>query len=329
MVELGRLEKVPDLREVWADEAGDFTPWLAREDNLRLLGDTIGIDLKLEAQEQDVGPFRADILCKETISNTWVLIENQIEKTDHTHLGQILTYGAGLEATTIVWIAKRFTEEHRAALDWLNDITSDGFNFFGLEIELWRIGNSPIAPKFNVISKPKEWTPGNLGLGLPPEKSLLLDYWTEFAEFLREHDASLKIREPRPFNFASFPIGRTDAFLSTVVYPGKNQIKVQIYLKGAEGLAKIHFNLLQQEKEDIEAVIGFPLEWNDTRKKERSIDLVKYNVDVQNHNLWPEQHKWLFESLEAFYKAFTGRVKNLPIDYSIEDSDVDTSTCGS
>jgi len=154
---LGRMKKV-DVREVWKDEAGGFTPWLVKEDNLALLADTVGIELELEATEKDVGPFRADILCKDTVDGHWVLIENQLEKTDHTHLGQLLTYAAGLKAVTIVWIAKHFTEEHRAALDWLNEITDDRFNFFGLEIELWKIGESPTAPKFNMACKPNEWT---------------------------------------------------------------------------------------------------------------------------------------------------------------------------
>src|SRR5438132_14411087 len=154
---LGRLKKV-DLREVFSSEAGDFTPWLAQEENLSLLGETIGIDLELEAQEKDVGPFRADILCKDTATESWVLVENQLERTDHTHLGQLLTYAAGLQAVTIVWIAPRFTDEHRATLDWLNEITDDRFNFFGLEIELWRIGTSPVAPKFNVVSQPNDWS---------------------------------------------------------------------------------------------------------------------------------------------------------------------------
>lgn len=89
-----------------------------------------------------LGPFRADILSKDTVNNQWVLIENQIERTDHTHLGQLLTYASGLKAVIIVWIARRFTDEHRAALDWLNEITDSRVNFFGLEIELWRIGDS-------------------------------------------------------------------------------------------------------------------------------------------------------------------------------------------
>ena len=154
---LGRLTRV-DLRDEWTSEDRDFTPWLAREENLAVLAETLGTDLELEAEEKTVGPFRADILCKDTNSNAWVLIENQLERTDHGHLGQLLTYASGLEAVTIIWIASRFTEEHRSTLDWLNRITDKGFHFFGLEIELWRIGDSAAAPKFNIVSKPNDWS---------------------------------------------------------------------------------------------------------------------------------------------------------------------------
>lgn len=155
---LARLEPVVDLQTVWKNEAQDFTPWLAREENLALLGETIGMELEFEAQEKDVGPFRADLLCRDTVTNELVLIENQLERTNHTHLGQLVTYAAGLGARTIVWIADRFRDEHRAAMDWLNENTKEDINFFGLEVELWRIGNSAIAPRFNVISKPNTWT---------------------------------------------------------------------------------------------------------------------------------------------------------------------------
>lgn len=155
---LGRLTRV-DLRNIWTSESSDFTPWLAREENLAVLGDALGIDLELEAQEKAVGPFRADILCKDIGTGAWVLVENQLERTDHSHLGQLLTYASGLEAVTIVWIAARFTEEHRSTLDWLNKITDESFRFFGLEVELWRIGDSPAAPKFNIVSKPNDWPP--------------------------------------------------------------------------------------------------------------------------------------------------------------------------
>jgi hypothetical protein len=153
---LGKLLKI-DLRDIWLSESSDFTPWLAREENLQILAETLGLELELEAQEKAVGPFRADILCKDIGTNAWVLIENQLERTDHSHLGQLLTYASGLEAVTIVWIAARFTEEHRSTLDWLNRITDETFRFFGVEVELWRIGDSPAAPRFNIVSKPNNW----------------------------------------------------------------------------------------------------------------------------------------------------------------------------
>src|SRR5665213_3187540 len=154
---LGRLERV-ELRDIWTSEATQFTPWLARPENIALLGEALGMELAFEAQEKSVGSFRADLLCKDMLDNHWVLIENQLERTDHSHLGQLLTYASGLEAVTIIWIAARFTEDHRSTLDWLNKITDERFRFFGLEVELWKIANSPAAPKFNIVSKPNDWS---------------------------------------------------------------------------------------------------------------------------------------------------------------------------
>ena len=134
-VELGSIEQI-DVREIWEKEDADFTPWLAQEENIRRLSLALGIDLVVEAEEKEVGPFRADILCKDEATEEWVLIENQLERTDHKHLGQLLTYATGLDAVSIVWIAKEFSEEHRATLDWLNKITNDRHNFFGVKISL-------------------------------------------------------------------------------------------------------------------------------------------------------------------------------------------------
>lgn len=154
---MGRLERV-ELRDFWKTKAGSFAPWLAQKESVTLLGETIGLELIVEGQEKDVGPIRADILCKNPAIDDRGIIENQLERTDTAHLGQLLPYGAGPNAVTIVRIAARFTAEHRATLDWLNEITDERFNFFGLEVELWRIGDSPAAPKFKVVSKPNEWT---------------------------------------------------------------------------------------------------------------------------------------------------------------------------
>jgi len=150
---LGQLSRV-DVREVWEHEAICFTPWLAREENLQLLAEAIDMHLILEGREAPVGMFRADLIARDVHTGHLVLIENQLERTDHGHLGQLLAYAAGLKAGSIVWVSSLFTDEHRAALDWLNEITDTSIAFFGLEMELWRIGDSAIAPKFNLVSKP-------------------------------------------------------------------------------------------------------------------------------------------------------------------------------
>ena len=155
-VELGSIEQI-DVREIWEKEDADFTPWLAQEENIRRLSLALGIDLVVEAEEKEVGPFRADILCKDEATEEWVLIENQLERTDHKHLGQLLTYATGLDAVSIVWIAKEFSEEHRATLDWLNKITNDRHNFFGVKIEILKIGDQ-MAPNFKVVSQPNDWS---------------------------------------------------------------------------------------------------------------------------------------------------------------------------
>lgn len=152
-INLSKLERV-DLREIWVKEHEDFTPWLA--ENLHFLSDAIGMELEIEAVEKSVGCFRADIVAKDVDTGCWVLIENQLERTDHGHLGQLITYASGLKASTLIWIAYQFTDEHIAALDWLNSVTDDNIKFYGLQIELWKI-DAAMAPKFNVVSKPNAW----------------------------------------------------------------------------------------------------------------------------------------------------------------------------
>src|SRR4051794_30001010 len=213
---LGRLERV-DLRDIWVSEATSFTPWLARPENLTVLGDALNIDLELEAQERAVGPFRADILCKDIDTDRWVLIENQLERTDHTHLGQLLTYASGLEAVTIVWIAARFTEEHRSTLDWLNRITNESFRFFGLEVELWRIGESPAAPKFNIVCKPNDWSQQVAQAARAIDDAELSEtrlmqraYWTAFDNVLVEIGGAVRGgKKPQPQSWMAYGIGRT------------------------------------------------------------------------------------------------------------------------
>lgn len=326
---LGRLEKA-DLRAAWLREAEDFTPWLAQEENLALLGDTIGLDLELESREKYVGPFRADILCKDTVTNTWVLIENQIERTDHSHLGQLLTYAAGLDAVTVIWIAARFTNEHRAALDWLNEVTDESINFFGLEIELWRIRDSPYAPKFNVVSQPNDWTKTvsasrQVMVGdVTPAKQLQLEYWTSFKEYLETEQSFIKAHKPLPQHWTTFAIGRTGFSLSAVANTQDGTISVGLVLQGSH--AKQHFRLLEAQKDEVEREIGQSLEWRELPdKKSSNILLIQPNFDPNHRNEWLAQHEWLKEKLEDFHRTFAYRVKNLDTsDISLVDDELDS-----
>ena len=312
----GRLEKV-DLRAAWQSEAGDFTPWLAQPDNIALLGEAIGLELEVEAQEKDVGPFRADILCKETADGHWVLVENQLERTDHGHLGQLLTYAAGLNAVTIVWISAKFTEEHRAALDWLNDITDERFNFFGLEVELWRIGDSLAAPNFNVVSKPNDWTRSvteatrRISEGaLTETKELQLRYWTALKDLLEARGSSVRFPNPRPAHWLDCSVGRSFAALVPTVNSRAKLIGVEIYLKPPG--AKTFFHVLGQDKNAIEAELGEPLDWQELPTKKGSrIALYKEDADPLDEADWANQHIWLADTLERFDRAFRPRIKQL------------------
>ena len=149
-----------ELAEVWETEPRHFTPWLAKEENLTLLGETLGMELELDAQEINVGGFRADLRCKNTVDDSWVIIENQLEATDHRHVGQLLTYAAGLDAHTVIWIAKTFRQEYRAMLDWQNRITDERYRFFGIEVKVWQIEDSARAVQFDVVSSPNDWSRG-------------------------------------------------------------------------------------------------------------------------------------------------------------------------
>jgi hypothetical protein len=322
---LGRLHKV-DLREAWASECSDFTPWLAQEENLKLLGEVIAIELELESQEKDVGPFRADILCKDTATDNWVLIENQLERTDHCHLGQLVTYAAGLNAVTIVWIAERFTDEHRAALDWLNEHTDDKIQLFGLEIELWRIGDSPVAPKFNIVSKPNDWThtvqQAAVGVEVTPHRQLQQRFWTGFKEFMEAKKSFIRCQKPGTQGWMNHPIGRSGIHLTSAVSTWnmetnsrEPQIRAELYMDGPN--AKQDFSFLEKHKEEIENALGLSLVWYDTKLKHCRI-YARENADFLNENLWLEQFEWLRQNLEKMHKVFAPLVKNIPLENVVE-----------
>jgi hypothetical protein len=321
---LGRLEKV-DLRNAWTGESTHFTPWLAQPENLKLLGDTVGIELEFEAQEKEVGPFRADILCKDTLDGSWVLIENQLERTDHTHLGQLLTYASGLETVTIIWIAQHFAEEHRATLDWLNEITNERFAFFGLEIELWKIGASPMAPKFNMVSKPNDWSrsvrsSAAAATELSEVKRTQLEFWTAFQDYMEEH-SNIRCHRPAPQPWMNHSIGRSGFGLTSIASTWNSetrtsdpQLRVEFYVSVPE--ARKYFEILETQKAKIETEIGQALVWSSSLGKQSCKAYVRRPTDFQDRSLWPQQHEWLRENLELFHRVFALRVRQLDLSKS-------------
>tara|TARA_B100000674_G_scaffold226900_1_gene186558 strand:+ start:159 stop:1130 length:972 start_codon:yes stop_codon:yes gene_type:complete len=314
---LGTLEKV-DLREVWESENEDFTPWLAREENINKLGQKIGLDLEVEAQEKRVGKFRADILCKDINTDNWVLIENQLEKTNHGHLGQLLTYATGLDAVTIVWVAATFNEEHKATLDWLNKITDENYNFFGLEIELYKIEDSKIAPKFNLVCQPDNWSQSisreakRIEQGEVSETKLKqYKFWTELGKELQAADTPLKLQKVYPQHWTNIAVGKTGVHLGATFNTQQERVSAQLYIIKN----KNWFKELESQKDIIEKELGEKLSWQLLPEKAASrIALYRSNSDIENTDDWKEMLKWLVLKLEKLRIVFSPRLKNLRLD---------------
>lgn len=315
---LDRLVRV-DLREAWQRETTDFTPWLTQPENVALLGEAIGIELEVVSQERSVGPFRADILCRDTINGHWVLVESQLERTDHTHLGQLLTYAAGLEAVTVIWISGRFTEEHRAALDWLNNVTNSGINFFGLEIELWRIGDSAMAPKFNVVSKPNDWSKavkedaaGGQSGGLTEFQRLHLEFWTQFRQYIEDRHSPVRTIRPSKDHWSNVAVGRS--YFSLVPWNGMRDNRSGVYLQMYGPDAKAHFHLIEQcHRSLVEARLKplGTLEWRLLPSaKESQIAVVRPSTPSRRET-WPELNEWMATTLETMRSLFGPVVRNL------------------
>jgi hypothetical protein len=314
---LGRLERV-ELRTVWNNEATDFTPWLSKPENLEALSETLGMDLETTGTEQSVGAYRADLLCRDAFSGNAVLIENQLEKTNHSHLGQILTYSAGLSVKTVVWIASRFTDEHRAAMDYLNEITEEGYSFFGLEVELWKIGNSAPAPKFNIVSRPNTWAKNvresNQQHGeLTEVKKQQLAYWTSFKEFMDARKSAVRCQNGSPQHWVNMSIGKSGFWLTARVNSLKSIISADFRFKTPT--SKALFHQFYSDKEAIEKEFGGKLEWFELPEgKESYVTVTKNKADFRNEGEWDSQFTWLAERLEKLDNVFRKRVKKVDIE---------------
>ena len=311
MLELGTLQKI-DPRAAWETEDRHFTPWLASDQNISLLSEVLGLELEVEAQEKQVGPFRADILCKDVQSDALVLIENQLEKTDHKHLGQLMTYASGLKTAYVVWIADRFQDEHRAALDWLNEITDDAFRFFGLEVELWKIGDSAMAPKFNVVSRPNEWSgdakDGLKGVdqGKSETKLLQKKFWLQFSDYL-DAEKSIVAQKANPQHWLNISVGKAGVKIVCTVNTNKNRLGVELYMYGEN--SSYVFEELEDQKEEVESDLGFAVDWQPLPEKKATRIAVYRNDSVfSTEQSWQEYNAWLADHVASFREVFKARL---------------------
>ncbi len=345
--DFGRLEQV-ELRTVWVSEDSDFASWISRSDSLAMLGEALNLELELENMEGWVTPSPRGVVCRTRGAGGYVVIANQLEHTDQSHLGQLLTYAAELKAVTMVWVAAQFTQEDQNTLNWLNEVTGNSIQFFGLEVELWRIGDSPLAPKFNVVCKPSGWTEGSPAqnraeAATPPppaapeddettledqlqqvenelqleyqlvENELQLEYWQALRKHLEGSGSFIRPGTPRSQNWMNFDVGHWRLRMTAFNNMRDGGIGVQLVIR--EGDAEVSYNTLYQQRGDIGAEIGDALEWRELPEhKQGQVMLRRYNADPTNRSQWPEQHEWFKDKLEAFDRAFRPRITTFNAD---------------
>ncbi len=311
---LGTIERV-DIREIWPNEAADFTPWLA--ENLATLGKALGLDLELQTQEAPVGGFSLDILARDVRSGRPVVIENQLGQTDHTHLGQLLTYAAGFDANVIVWIAKEFRDEHRQALDLLNHRTGEESEFFGVEVQLWKIAESPPAVNFNLVSTPNEWrkqTVNSPRAGGPVSEKggKYREFFQGLIDSLREQHQFTNAKKGQPLNWYSFSAGRT-GFSYGVSFNRDGRARVELYIDtGERERNKQAYDWLEDQKASVESELKVSLEWErlDSRRAS-SISVRRLGTIDDDPETLKALNDWMIEGLLDFRRVFGPRLAEL------------------
>ena len=317
---LGNLIHVSP-RTIWPNEALDFTPWLAQKDNIQLLGGALGLDLEVIDREHSVGPYRSDIYARDLKTGASVMIENQLEATDHSHLGQILTYTAGLKTGINIWVSPEFTEEHLAAIDWLNKTTNENTHFFAVEIDLLKIDESLPSPYFNVVCEPLGWTrlikEKIRAASMTTDKTALLDYWTAFKKSVESSGSSLRISKPAPQTQLNLQIGDSPFRISAIIEPDNKKIKALLWVSDASAgdqRARL-FSLLQEKYgQQLSGLFGSELVWNPMpTKKWDEMDIIT-SGDPRDSSAWQVQHAWLSIQLTKLLSFYEHNLETLTRD---------------
>jgi hypothetical protein len=315
MTEFTDLSREP-VREFWPDEARDFTPWLAERidsEEPSEIEDIIQLDLNLRGTEQSVGRYNLDILAEAEDRRT-VVIENQLENSDHDHLGKCLAYASGVDADIVIWISPKFNDEHTDAFQWLNDHTQEGVDLFALRLEVWRIGESDPAVQFTAVEEPSEWKDqAQRSTELTDTKKLYLEFWTGFRDAIEEGDTPLSARKPFPENWYNNPIGRSGMKLQFKVSVQNNFATAQLVIDDNPEA----FETLQGDAEAIRSYIRGDVEWHPIEdspdRSNRSRVAVTRDIDLEDKDQWPAYHDWLLKRGTELHKAFSDRVRDLSV----------------
>lgn len=297
-MKLGKIKRINDLRSVWQHETKDFSKWLAQECNLQQLSDAIGIDIVLEECESSVGSFNVDLYAIEEGAERRIIIENQLEDTNHDHLGKLITYASGKGAEVIVWIVKRARDEHRQAIEWLNQNTGVKIGFFLVEIELWQIDDSALAPKFNVVERPNDWAKQMKNVAsLSETKQLQLNFWQQLSEYIKSNGSFAKefsARKAQPQHWYDLSVGSSSYHVGLTVNTQKKRLGAEIYIPDD----KDKFAMFKQYAQEIEESIGGKVEWREADKATRIITL--YSYDISNESQWNFAFEWLMNKALIF-----------------------------
>ena len=307
-MQLGRITKM-NPRNIWAHEALDFTQWLVREENISVLCQELQINITNVRAEASAGRYYVDIVGDEIESNRKVVIENQLESTDHKHLGQLLTYASAFDASIIVWLVTDSAEEHRQAIDWFNHNMPESISFFLVQIEVYKIGDSDPAPKFNIICEPNNWSKTVKKSSKGDDVSDLKLLQKEFWEGLRSLGASLSSkvtfgRAPRAQHWYDVSIGTSRCHLALTINSQKKYVACEVYIRDDLAL----YATFLENRTSIETAVGSELEWMELPTATASRIKLALSCDPKNKENWLDYHQWLVTTVEKFSSAFTPHV---------------------
>ena len=310
---LAKLEQV-ELRKIWKHEATDFTTWLALPENIESLGDVVNIEFDTDSieTEKNTGSFSIDIYLEESNTGKKVIIENQLEKTDHDHLGKLITYASGVNAEVIIWIVKEVREEHQKAIDWLNDKTPEEVSFFAIKMEVLKIGNSMPASNFHVISEPNNWSKSvkkTISSKITPTKQLQMDFWDYFKNYCTEHSINAqmrnRLRKSKPQHWFDMSIGRSDCHMALTLHSQKKEIATEIYIPNS----KETFFDFYKDKDSIEKKLG-KLEWLELPEKTASRIKKSSKLDFTKESNWLKIAQWFTKTTIDFQNTFNDTSKS-------------------